>query len=44
VSFAPPVTMEGYRALYPEVDRRELYRRVAEDVRAAVGQLRGSSV
>lgn len=41
VRFAPPVRMEGYRALYPEVDRRELYRRVAEDVRAAVARLQG---
>jgi long-chain acyl-CoA synthetase len=42
VSFAPPVTMESYRVLYPQVDRRELYRRVAEDVRSAVETMRGT--
>jgi long-chain acyl-CoA synthetase len=44
VSFAPPITMEDYRALYPQVDRRELYRRVADDVRSAVELLRGKPV
>jgi long-chain acyl-CoA synthetase len=40
VTFAPPITAESYRALYPQVDRRELYRRLADDVRGAVEQIK----
>jgi long-chain acyl-CoA synthetase len=36
VTFAPPVTMADYRAQHPAVDRRRLYRRVAEDVQALI--------
>jgi long-chain acyl-CoA synthetase len=39
VTFAPPVTMDAYRAQHAHFERRELYRRVAEDVRAAVERL-----
>jgi long-chain acyl-CoA synthetase len=40
VTFGPPVTMESYRALQGTVERRELWRRIAEEVRAAVARLR----
>jgi long-chain acyl-CoA synthetase len=39
VTFAPPVTMDEYRSRYADLDRRELWRRVAEDVRGVVEQL-----
>jgi 1-acyl-sn-glycerol-3-phosphate acyltransferase len=39
VTFAPPVTMESYRALRGTMERRELWRRVADDVRAAVERI-----
>jgi long-chain acyl-CoA synthetase len=42
VAFAPPVTMEGYRARYVAEDRRDLWRQIAEDVRAAVERLRAA--
>jgi long-chain acyl-CoA synthetase len=40
VRFGAPVTMDEYRAQYGTGDRRDLWRRVAEDVRAAVERLR----
>ncbi len=40
VTFAPPVTMEQYQAQYAACEeRREVWRRVAEDVRAVVERL-----
>jgi 1-acyl-sn-glycerol-3-phosphate acyltransferase len=41
VTFGPPIAMEAFRALHPEVSRRELYKRVAGEARAAVLRLRG---
>ncbi len=41
VTFAPPLTMEPYRARHAEVDRVGLYRQIADDVRQAVLGLRG---
>jgi long-chain acyl-CoA synthetase len=41
VRFGAPITMDDYRAQYGTGDRRELWRRVAEDVRAAVERLGG---
>jgi 1-acyl-sn-glycerol-3-phosphate acyltransferase len=41
VTFAPPVTMDAYRARYGSEDRRDLWRQIAEDVRAAVARLQG---
>jgi long-chain acyl-CoA synthetase len=40
VTFGKPVTMDAYRAEHARYERRELYRRAAEDVRSAVEQLR----
>jgi long-chain acyl-CoA synthetase len=40
VTFAPPIPMDEYRARYSAEDRRELWRHIAEDVRAAVDRLR----
>ena len=40
VTFGPPVTMDRYRKVNGCADRRELYRRVAEDVRQVVEQLK----
>jgi long-chain acyl-CoA synthetase len=42
VRFGAPIAMDDYRAQYGSGDRRELWRRVAEDVRAAVDRLRGT--
>jgi long-chain acyl-CoA synthetase len=39
VTFAPPVTMDEYRNRYADMERRELWRRVADDVRGVVEQL-----
>jgi 1-acyl-sn-glycerol-3-phosphate acyltransferase len=36
VTFAPPLTMERYRALHADMDRVELYRRIADDVRSVI--------
>jgi long-chain acyl-CoA synthetase len=40
VTFAPPVTMERYRAQHADADRVALYRKIAEDVRQVVLRLR----
>jgi 1-acyl-sn-glycerol-3-phosphate acyltransferase len=42
VRFGAPIAMDDYRAEYGTGDRRELWRRVAEDVRAAVDRLGGT--
>ena len=39
VAFGAPITMDGYRAEHARHERRELYRRAAEDVRSAVERL-----
>jgi long-chain acyl-CoA synthetase len=39
VVFGPSVTMDAYRAQHARYERRELYRRAAEDVRSAVERL-----
>jgi 1-acyl-sn-glycerol-3-phosphate acyltransferase len=39
VTFAPPVDPEPYRAMAGDVERRDLWRRVAEDARAAVERM-----
>jgi 1-acyl-sn-glycerol-3-phosphate acyltransferase len=39
VTFAPPVRMGPYRAQHPAVDRKVLYRQVAEDVRAIIEKM-----
>jgi 1-acyl-sn-glycerol-3-phosphate acyltransferase len=39
VTFAPPVDMESYRATGAEVERRELWRRIADDVRDVVERM-----
>jgi long-chain acyl-CoA synthetase len=41
VTFGPPVTMEGYRARHADMERVELYRRIADDVRGAIVKMRG---
>jgi long-chain acyl-CoA synthetase len=40
VTFHPPVTMDIYRAQYAQMERVELYRRIAEDVRGLILQMR----
>jgi 1-acyl-sn-glycerol-3-phosphate acyltransferase len=40
VTFGPPLRMDEYRAQHARYERRELYRKVAEDVRGAVEQLK----
>ena len=40
MTIGPPVQMDEYRSRYGSGDRRELWRQVAEDVRAAVARLR----
>jgi 1-acyl-sn-glycerol-3-phosphate acyltransferase len=42
VTFAPPITMAEYRARHPAADRRQLYRCVAEDVRAVIANMQGA--
>jgi 1-acyl-sn-glycerol-3-phosphate acyltransferase len=45
VTFGPPITMEQYLAQRnAHIDRRELYRRIAEDVRSVVERLQRGSV
>jgi long-chain acyl-CoA synthetase len=44
VTFAPPVTMERYRAQHAGDDRVGLYRRIADDVRQVIREMRGGSV
>ena len=39
VTFAPPVTMDSYRAQHADVERRNLYRQIAEDVHRAVERI-----
>jgi long-chain acyl-CoA synthetase len=41
VTFAPPLTMEQYRAEHNDADRVGLYRRIADDVRQVVLRMRG---
>jgi long-chain acyl-CoA synthetase len=41
VTFAPPLTMEQYRAEHGAEDRVGLYRKIAEDVRQVVVKMRG---
>jgi long-chain acyl-CoA synthetase len=40
VTFAPPLTMESYRAQHADVDRVGLYRKIAEDVRQVIVKMR----
>jgi long-chain acyl-CoA synthetase len=40
VTFGRPISMNEYRAQHARYERRELYRRVAEDVRDRVGSLK----
>jgi long-chain acyl-CoA synthetase len=40
VTFAPPVVMDEYRAQVGQMDRRELWRRVAEDVHDTIARMR----
>jgi 1-acyl-sn-glycerol-3-phosphate acyltransferase len=40
VTFAPPVTMEPYRAQHAGDDRVGLYRKIADDVRQVVMKMR----
>jgi long-chain acyl-CoA synthetase len=42
VTFAPPVTMERYRAEHAGDDRVGLYRKIADDVRQVVMNMRGA--
>jgi long-chain acyl-CoA synthetase len=44
VTFAPPVTMEKYRTECADMERVDLYRRIAEDVRSAVLAMQQSAV
>jgi len=41
VTFAPPLTMEEYRAQHADADRVGLYRKIAEDVRQVIVKMRG---
>lgn len=43
VTFGPALRMDAYRAQHAQYDRRELYRKVAEDVRGAVERLKQES-
>jgi 1-acyl-sn-glycerol-3-phosphate acyltransferase len=40
VTFHPPVTMDTYRAQYGHMERVELYRRIADDVRGLILKMR----
>jgi long-chain acyl-CoA synthetase len=43
VTFGPPLRMDEYRAQHARYERRELYRKVAEDVRGAVERMKRES-
>jgi 1-acyl-sn-glycerol-3-phosphate acyltransferase len=43
VTFGPAIAMENYRAQHAQYERRELYRKVACDVRELVARLRQES-